>query len=132
MASKKYQPKLLDIPEEQTILYESSIVPATASASRRSSLISSTKDSSKKSIVCSGCPGCEKKSDVSVPNCKNCGDKQNSIRKWLENVSSINEESVENVYESKTSNDKLGKHYNLYGQHISKTTYIEDQMALSK
>ncbi|XP_058830263.1 uncharacterized protein LOC131689293 [Topomyia yanbarensis] len=94
MSAKRFQPSLNIIPEELQHVHGSDIYAAahTAPPSRRSSLISSRRDSSKKSI-CSGCPGCEKKagnSDVVVPssNCKNCGDKQNSIRKWLEDVSS--------------------------------------------
>ncbi|XP_055533572.1 uncharacterized protein LOC129723399 [Wyeomyia smithii] len=93
MSAKRFQPSLNIIPEELQHAQGSETYAAahTAPPSRRSSLISSRRDSSKKSI-CSGCPGCEKKgnSDVVVPssNCRNCGDKQNSIRKWLEDVSS--------------------------------------------
>ncbi|XP_055620386.1 uncharacterized protein LOC129764862 [Toxorhynchites rutilus septentrionalis] len=100
MSTKRFQPSLNIIPEELQHAQGSETYAAaqTASPSRRSSLISSRKDSSKKS-ACSGCPGCDKKgggSDVVVPssNCKNCGDKQNSIRKWLEEVSSTQEEPI--------------------------------------
>ncbi|XP_053686895.1 uncharacterized protein LOC128736437 [Sabethes cyaneus] len=99
MSAKRFQPSLNIIPEELQHAQGSETYAAahTAPPSRRSSLISSRRDSSKKSI-CSGCPGCEKKgnSDVVVPssNCKNCGDKQNSIRKWLEDVSSNHGETV--------------------------------------
>ncbi|KAL9699084.1 hypothetical protein quinque_002525 [Culex quinquefasciatus] len=101
MTAKRFQPSLNIIPEElQHGSHGSETYAAaqTAPPSRRSSLISSRRDSSKKSI-CSGCPGCEKKagnSDVVVPssNCKNCGDKQNSIRKWLEDVSTNHGEAV--------------------------------------
>ncbi|XP_055608316.1 uncharacterized protein LOC129755719 [Uranotaenia lowii] len=99
MSAKRFQPSLNIIPEElqQTQGSETYAAAHTAPPSRRSSLISSKKDSSKKSI-CSGCPGCEKKgnSDLVVPssNCKNCGDKQNSIRKWLEEVSSNHGENA--------------------------------------
>lgn len=102
MSAKRFQPSLNIIPEElqQTQGSETYAAAQTAPPSRRSSLISSRRDSSKKSI-CSGCPGCEKKgnSDVVVPssNCKNCGDKQNSIRKWLENVSTNHEGEINDV-----------------------------------
>ncbi|XP_062544650.1 uncharacterized protein LOC134211611 [Armigeres subalbatus] len=102
MSAKRFQPSLNIIPEELQHAQGSEIYAAaqTAPPSRRSSLISSRRDSSKKSI-CSGCPGCEKKgnSDVVVPssNCKNCGDKQNSIRKWLEDVSTTHGGEVNDV-----------------------------------
>ncbi|XP_049542697.1 uncharacterized protein LOC125955601 [Anopheles darlingi] len=120
MSSKRFQPSLNIIPEEQQHAAGSETYAAvqTAPASRRSSLISSRKDSSRKS-ACSGCPGCEKKpspaaDSVLVPsnNCRNCGDKQNSIRKWLEDVSSTHEQSIaeDDVYDSKS---------NLSGGHIN-------------
>ncbi|XP_050093942.1 uncharacterized protein LOC126576679 [Anopheles aquasalis] len=113
MSSKRFQPSLNIIPEEQQHAAGSETYAAvqTAPASRRSSLISSRKDSSRKS-ACSGCPGCEKKptpatDSVLVPsnNCRNCGDKQNSIRKWLEDVSSTHEQSIaeDDVYDSKSN-----------------------------
>uniref|UniRef100_A0A182IZZ2 Uncharacterized protein n=1 Tax=Anopheles atroparvus TaxID=41427 RepID=A0A182IZZ2_ANOAO len=112
MSSKRFQPSLNIIPEElqQAAGSETYAAVQTAPASRRSSLISSRKDSSRKS-VCSGCPGCEKKpggsDSVMVPssNCRNCGDKQNSIRKWLEDVSSTHGDGVAeaDIYDSKTN-----------------------------
>ncbi|KFB43234.1 AGAP007099-PA-like protein [Anopheles sinensis] len=112
MSSKRFQPSLNIIPEElqQAAGSETYAAVQTAPASRRSSLISSRKDSSRKS-VCSGCPGCEKKPNggesVMVPssNCRNCGDKQNSIRKWLEDVSSTHGDGIAeaDIYGSKTN-----------------------------
>ncbi|XP_061500166.1 uncharacterized protein LOC3290304 [Anopheles gambiae] len=113
MSAKRFQPSLNIIPEEmqQSAGSETYAAVQTAPASRRSSLISSRKDSSRKS-ACSGCPGCEKKvaaaaDPVMVPssNCKNCGDKQNSIRKWLEDVSSNHGDGIAeaDLYDSKAS-----------------------------
>ncbi|XP_050072929.1 uncharacterized protein LOC126561023 [Anopheles maculipalpis] len=112
MSSKRFQPSLNIIPEEQQHAAGSETYAAvqTAPASRRSSLISSRKDSSRKS-ACSGCPGCEKKVATSDPvmvpssNCKNCGDKQNSIRKWLEDVSSTHGDGIAeaDIYDSKSN-----------------------------
>uniref|UniRef100_A0A182MGI1 Uncharacterized protein n=1 Tax=Anopheles culicifacies TaxID=139723 RepID=A0A182MGI1_9DIPT len=112
MSAKRFQPSLNIIPEELQHPAGSETYAAvqTAPASRRSSLISSRKDSSRKS-ACSGCPGCEKKvattDPVMVPssNCKNCGDKQNSIRKWLEDVSSTHGDGIAEVdlYDSKSN-----------------------------
>ncbi|XP_049292345.1 uncharacterized protein LOC125768558 [Anopheles funestus] len=111
MSAKRFQPSLNIIPEElqPTNGSETYAAVQTAPASRRSSLISSRKDSSRKS-ACSGCPGCEKKvattDPVMVPssNCKNCGDKQNSIRKWLEDVSSTHGDGIaEDLYDSKSN-----------------------------
>ncbi|XP_053674439.1 uncharacterized protein LOC128724743 [Anopheles nili] len=113
MSAKRFQPSLNIIPEElqQTSAgSETYGAVQTAPASRRSSLISSRKDSSRKS-ACSGCPGCEKKhgqaDSVLVPssNCRNCGDKQNSIRKWLEDVSSTHGDGIAeaDLYDSKSN-----------------------------
>uniref|UniRef100_A0A182Q5P6 Uncharacterized protein n=1 Tax=Anopheles farauti TaxID=69004 RepID=A0A182Q5P6_9DIPT len=112
MSSKRFQPSLNIIPEElqQAPGSETYAAVQTAPASRRSSLISSRKDSSRKS-ACSGCPGCEKKlattDPVMVPssNCRNCGDKQNSIRKWLEDVSSNHGDGIAeaDLYDSKSN-----------------------------
>jgi hypothetical protein len=112
MAAKRYQPSLLMIPEESQ--YNGSEINAnqTTTTSRKSSFISSKVDSSRKS-VCSGCPGCglnkTASNDAPTPssNCKNCGDKQSSIRRWLESVSSDpeNENSDANNTAVKVAND---------------------------
>ncbi|GAB0097709.1 uncharacterized protein DMENIID0001_133750 [Sergentomyia squamirostris] len=101
MATKKFQPILEVLPEElqagSEIYYGRSAPPS----SRRSSVIGGTKSDTSRKRACSGCPGCEtasvssaKQRPLSLPppvpddgNCKNCGDKRNSIRKWLEGVS---------------------------------------------
>lgn len=98
MESKRYQPILNEIPEEET--YSSngnSIDVYQGLGSQRSSLITLKRENSRKKN-CLGCPGC--KSDDgnelshsakhNIPPCTNCtgakGDKQHSIRKWLENI----------------------------------------------
>lgn len=92
MAAKRYQPSLNGIPEENSYNSGSEILGTLNS--RKSSVVSSRRNSSKD---CAGCPGCEAKktSETAVPqkNCKNCGDKQKSIQKWLENVSTATESS---------------------------------------
>lgn len=96
MAAKRFQPSLNGIPEEQS--------NSNTLNSRRSSALSSQQASSKD---CSGCPGCDaKKSSLKVPvsskSCKNCGDKQKTIRKWLENVSTATESSSNTSTAKKT------------------------------
>lgn len=108
MAAKRFQPVLNEIPEEET--YPSTgnsleyLGHSTDLASQRSGSAVSLKreNSRKKSIPCVGCPGC-KSDDGSnskpkfikhnVPACSNCqsnkGDKQNSIRQWLENIPTV-------------------------------------------
>lgn len=63
----------------------------------------SQRDNSRKAS-CTGCPGCtaDGKSKPNInsdgtsanANCKNCGDKRNSIRKWLEDVSTHEGDSL--------------------------------------
>lgn len=105
MATKRYQPCLIDIPEELLAAEIYGKAGNSSALSRRSSIAS--RGTAKKKEDCEGCPGCEEnKPAVSVAeatpsqpvhpvpqqpptesNCKNCGDKRNSIRKWLEGVS---------------------------------------------
>lgn len=96
MAAKKFQPVLNQIPEEET--YPSngnSIDMYSARGSQRSNSLTSLKRENSRKKKCIGCPGC-KSEDISqfmhnnIPTCSNClsnkGDKQSSIRKWLENI----------------------------------------------
>lgn len=91
MAAKRFQPCLNEIPEENS---GSEINAPGTLNSRKSSALSSRRASSKD---CTGCPGCEAKktseSAAAQKNCKNCGDKQKSIQKWLENVSTATDSS---------------------------------------
>ncbi|XP_063698253.1 uncharacterized protein LOC134829185 [Culicoides brevitarsis] len=90
MATKRFQPSLTEIPEEKASkeIYQSTKHPP----SRRESFISSRNGTQHKSM-CSGCSDCQSKStdhyaSNTANNCTNCGDKQKSIQKWLESVSS--------------------------------------------
>lgn len=95
MAAKRFQPILNFIPEEGSHAGSEIYSPGTLKS--RNSTISSRRNSSKD---CTGCPGCESKKmpntsnfpPQSLKNCKNCGDKQKSIQKWLENVSNATNE----------------------------------------
>ncbi|KAJ0174154.1 hypothetical protein K1T71_010300 [Dendrolimus kikuchii] len=95
MAAKRFQPVLNQIPEEETYASNgNSIDLYSARGSQRSSLASLKRENSRKKN-CIGCPGC-KSDDMpqfikhNIPTCSNClsnkGDKQSSIRKWLENI----------------------------------------------
>lgn len=123
MSTKRYQPSLIDIPEELQHSNVSELYGKTgtnSALSRMSSIVS--RATSSKNKDCAGCPGCDENKPASpLPphvtpstntetstspqpnpaplatpttakpegesNCKNCGDKRNSIRKWLEGVS---------------------------------------------
>lgn len=95
MSAKRFQPVLNYIPEEGGSHASGSDIYAQGTIKSRNSTISSRRNSSSKD--CSGCPGCESKkagnsSTQPLKNCKNCGDKQISIQKWLENVSTASNE----------------------------------------
>lgn len=88
MAAKRFQPSLIVIHEERAtngIEAHNHQQESTATASISNVKVEDGR--SKKS--CAGCPGCCDKNgaNASTSNCKNCGDKRNSIRKWLEGVS---------------------------------------------
>ncbi|XP_068620594.1 uncharacterized protein [Battus philenor] len=108
MAAKRFQPILNEIPEEETY-------PSTGNSldlyhglgSQRSSSVLSLKreNSRKKSVNCVGCPGCttdvnlktHTKSDIKCSSCLNIkGEKQNSIRQWLENIPNGKQEIMYN------------------------------------
>lgn len=104
MATKRFQPSLIMIPEEHAI----QAVNKSSAASRPSSVTTgSHKDNSRKSN-CAGCPGCcatdeklklnnnDSADAMTNSNCKNCGDKRNSIRKWLEDVSTHESDRITN------------------------------------
>lgn len=78
MATKRFQPSLNMIPEEHLNAYAN-----TANCSKPLVQQNMNKSADKKS--CAGCSGCA--NDKAGANCKNCGEKRNSIRKWLEGVS---------------------------------------------
>ncbi|XP_026763005.2 uncharacterized protein LOC113521619 [Galleria mellonella] len=101
MAAKRFQPILNQIPEEETYpsIGNSIDIYQGLGSQRSGSAISLKRENSrKKTVSCVGCPGCKSDngSDMhsllkfDMPACINCmrgkGDKQNSIRKWLENI----------------------------------------------
>lgn len=102
MATKRFHPVLNHIPEEETYPSNGSVDLCHGMDSQRSGSIVSLKreNSRKRSSNCVGCPGCTSNKENGVqpfmkynlPTCSNClgdkGDKQNSIRKWLENIPS--------------------------------------------
>lgn len=102
MAAKRYQPSLNGIPEENSYHSGSEIYSPGTMNSRKSSVVSSRRASSKD---CTGCPGCEAKKSTETPtsksNCKNCGDKQKSIQKWLENVSTASDSDSSSIKKKK-------------------------------
>ena len=122
MSSKRFQPTLIGIPEE--VIYSGSII--VPSTSRKSSIISSRRDSSRRSH-CEGCPGCElsKSNDTTLSNCKNCGDKQNSIQKWLETVSPISNKSDSNS-EFEKNNYKHDENQSLINTIFEEEDIIEE------
>lgn len=77
MATKRFQPSLTMIPEEHLNAY------INATNGSKPLVQQNMNKSDKKS--CAGCTGCV--NDKAGVNCKNCGEKRNSIRKWLEGVS---------------------------------------------
>lgn len=119
MAAKRFQPVLNQIPEEET--YPSngnSIDLYQGLGSQRSGSVVSLKreNSRKKSVSCVGCPGCKSDSGQSfmkfeMSACANClhnrGDKQNSIRQWLENIPIGKQQSMYNDFTTNPANSIL-------------------------
>ncbi|XP_063830910.1 uncharacterized protein LOC135080156 [Ostrinia nubilalis] len=107
MAAKRFQPVLNEIPEEET--YPSSngnsLDLYQGLGSQRSGSVVSLKRENSRKKSCVGCPGCKSSSEHDIQNflkyemtaCSNClhkrGDKQNSIRQWLENIPSGKQQS---------------------------------------
>ncbi|XP_068896459.1 uncharacterized protein sha isoform X2 [Tenebrio molitor] len=100
MATKKFAPSLMGIPEEDhSYGVESPYDNPKPSMSRRSSMISLKRENSRRR-TCTGCPGCEPQDFSqlcgklpefpSLAACQSCttstDSKQRSIRKWLEDV----------------------------------------------
>ncbi|XP_028030780.1 uncharacterized protein LOC114243469 [Bombyx mandarina] len=99
MATKRFQPVLNEIPEEET--YSSSgnnLDLYQRLGSQKSDSVFSLKRDNSRRKDCIGCPGCQSgnSNDMqyfvkhNLPSCSNClgnkGDKQISIRKWLEDI----------------------------------------------
>ncbi|CAD7077306.1 unnamed protein product [Hermetia illucens] len=100
MASKRYQPSLNIIPEEHqgsnSDLCAKPMSPQTGTMSVK------TENSGR--LVCSGCPGCSVNPETPT-KCDNCGDKHESIQKWLEGVP-FNESSNDLTTGGCNSSDK--------------------------
>ncbi|XP_021182168.3 uncharacterized protein Sha [Helicoverpa armigera] len=110
MAAKRFQPSLNQIPEEET--YPSngnSLDMYQGMGSQRSGSVISLKRENSRKKNCIGCPGCKTDGDdihqiakYNIPACVNCltnkGDKQNSIRKWLENIPTAKQHSLYNEF----------------------------------
>ncbi|KAG6452005.1 uncharacterized protein LOC115444741 [Manduca sexta] len=99
MAAKRFQPVLNEIPEEETFSSNgNSLDLYQRLGSQRSESVVSLKRENSRKKNCVGCPGCQtettndmqslvKHNMLSCMNCmNNKGEKQNSIRKWLENI----------------------------------------------
>ncbi|CAG9799184.1 unnamed protein product [Chironomus riparius] len=103
MTSKRFQPNLQYIPEEEDCSSESR---KNTISSRRSNLNDN----------CTGCPGCSVKSiknNQLLNDCKNCGDKNKSIQKWLENVcNDTNEVSTSSNFSEKSEIPLISKTIN--------------------
>ncbi|XP_047520026.1 uncharacterized protein LOC125059590 [Pieris napi] len=110
MAAKRFHPILNEIPEEETYPSNANSIDLYhgLGSQRSGSVISLKRDNARRrSSDCLGCPGCQSNTnnDIQnikkhkVQNCSNClntkGDKQSSIREWLENIPSENDELVE-------------------------------------
>lgn len=100
MATKRFQPVLNQIPEEETYSSNGNSLDfyQRHGSQRSESLISLKRENSRRKN-CVGCPGCQPEgtNDMTklikhnIPSCSNCqnnnkGDKQNIIREWLENI----------------------------------------------
>lgn len=87
MASKRYQPSLIVIPEEQAISLNENGLKTLPEDQEVENIIAKDEEAHKNG--CAGCPGCsaDKTPHAHGAGCKNCGEKRNSIRKWLEGVS---------------------------------------------
>lgn len=117
MAAKRFQPILNEIPEEETFPSNgNSIDIYQGMGSQRSGSVVSLKRENSRKKTCIGCPGCKVDGDndiqqiakYNIPACANClgnkGDKQNSIRKWLENIPTAKQHPLYNDFLPTTQN----------------------------
>lgn len=122
MAAKRFQPILNQIPEEETYLSNGNSIDIYQGlgSQRSGSAISLKRENSrKKTMSCVGCPGCQSDNgnDISnllkydIPACMNCmhgkGDKQSSIRQWLENIPNVKQSSQQNEFIITGNNNNL-------------------------
>lgn len=110
MAAKRFQPSLIVIPEERATAHADALKGDAAEAE-----VGPGAEGDPRKKACSGCPGCDKNDSSSASGCRNCGDKRNSIRRWLEGVSKhenelMSEEDHEPASSSKDdTDDALGR-----------------------
>ncbi|XP_019881565.2 uncharacterized protein LOC109609353 [Aethina tumida] len=121
MESKRFTPSLIVIPEEDNNPSYDSSYEFTKPVSRRSSVISLKRENSRRK-TCTGCPGCEPQDFKtlcgklpefpSLAACHNCtttsDSKQQSIRRWLENVPILKSNS-DDISQEETHQGKLPK-----------------------
>lgn len=121
MAAKRFQPILNQIPEEETYPSNRNSIDQLyqgLGSQRSGSVVSLKRENSRKKSICVGCPGCQSEnSDLQnlmkydAPACSNCmstrGDKQNSIRKWLENIPTGKTQPPFNEYPSSSHHSSL-------------------------
>lgn len=108
LAAKRFTPLLLNIPEEDSKLPTETSKKITLNVSRQNSVVSLKRENSRKKL-CTGCPGCETNKSVYVEaklseipamfGCRTCTsstneNKQRSIRKWLEDVPILQDDST--------------------------------------
>ncbi|KAG5675704.1 hypothetical protein PVAND_005586 [Polypedilum vanderplanki] len=109
MAAKKFHPTLNYISEEDSQKAESEPNSQNNTLHSKKSAHSSQLNTAKDS--CAGCPGCMSKNNNNLAKpilkrCTNCGDKNNIIQKWLENVSTSSNETTDNVIYAGKVDDK--------------------------
>ncbi|XP_023948501.1 uncharacterized protein LOC112053338 [Bicyclus anynana] len=156
MAIKRFHPILNHIPEEETYPSNVSVDLYHSMGSQRSGSMVSLKreNSRKRSTNCLGCPGCKtNNTDNDVPTfmkyniatCSSClgekGDKQHSIRKWLENIPSgkqqvfYNDNQTQNLAISLLSLPNNEKQCQIQKQNSFSATHtakVTDEFAISK
>lgn len=117
MATKRFMPSLLNIPEEENHYLLEPSYEFTNPGSRRGSAISLKRENSRRK-TCTGCPGCEPQDFnsfsgklpefPSLAACQNCttsdDSKQRSIRKWLEDVPILKAENDSSFHQDVNSN----------------------------
>ncbi|XP_071054361.1 uncharacterized protein [Onthophagus taurus] len=114
MSAKRFTPNLLGIPEEDNFYsIETSNEYPHSLNSRRGSLISLKRENSRRK-TCAGCPDCQPRDFrslcgklpeyPSIVACESCSgsseSKQNSIRKWLEDIPTLKIDNNEDISKS--------------------------------
>lgn len=120
LATKRFTPNLLNIPEEENCFPVETSRDLAITVSRNSSIVSLKRENSRKKSACMGCPGCQINTDnfgikiTEIPSllkCQTCvltssDSKQNSIRKWLENVPVLKDRNDPEFLRSNSSSNR--------------------------